>query len=658
MKKENKKKIALPIVLGVAGLLFLIIICGAVFLVRRIKGGAGDGNDLNNKYKSGVSYKPEDSYKSEVSYKDETYTNIYNYIKDYEDYLNEQAKVGSEAEDFSESSDGAAVNVPTFTDTNVRTEGVIEPDVVKTDGEYIYRTSTDGRTLFTYRVKDGEIEKLSEKKILEDYYYFKDLCIYGDKIVALGTYNAPTGNYGLTNDELAYSYNPYSKTFITFIDISDKSEPVVEKILYQSGDYYSSRIIDGVIYTFSLYSVEPYILEQKKLETYIPAVDGEILCPEDLAAYKKSNYFYLVASSVNADEQSVVDKLALFGGSSTPYVSENAIYDTVWKWGSDADTTLVKITMDAGKLDFACDGTFPGELLNDYSIDEYKGNLRLVTSYFNEKGERRNGLYVLDSNLNKVSVIKALAPDETIRSARFMGNIAYFVTYRVQDYFYDPLFAIDLSDPENPKITDYMKLPGFSGYLHPYGENKLLGIGYDTDEETGIMNCVKFSMFDTTDPFDIKEEATCNFRPCQSINVLGDRNSFMYNPADGTFGTGVTISRGTIYYAEKNNDSDDWYTPEKNTHKNDDGVLIQDEGPILPEGASFNDYGFSYLVMDYEEGKGFTVKLNYDLGKNTSPYEFRQSRGIVIGDYIYIVDPHNGIESFDTENYKLVDASK
>ena len=658
MKKENKKKIALPIVLGVAGLLFLIIICGAVFLVRRIKGGAGDGNDLNNKYKSGVSYKPEDSYKSEVSYKDEIYTNIYNYIKDYEDYLNEQAKVGSEAEDFSESSDGAAVNVPTFTDTNVRTEGVIEPDVVKTDGEYIYRTSTDGRTLFTYRVKDGEIEKLSEKKILEDYYYFKDLCIYGDKIIALGTYNAPTGNYGLTNDEFAYSYNPYSKTFITFIDISDKSEPVVEKILYQSGDYYSSRIIDGVIYTFSLYSVEPYILEQKKLETYIPAVDGEILCPEDLAAYKKSNYFYLVASSVNADEQSVVDKLAVFGGSSTPYVSENAIYDTVWKWGSDADTTLVKITMDAGKLDFACDGTFPGELLNDYSIDEYEGNLRLVTSYFNEKGERRNGLYVLDSNLNKVSVIKALAPDETIRSARFMGNIAYFVTYRVQDYFYDPLFAVDLSDPENPKITDYMKLPGFSGYLHPYGENKLLGIGYDTDEETGIMNCVKFSMFDTTDPFDIKEEATCNFRPCQSINVLGDRNSFMYNPADGTFGTGVTISRGTIYYAEKNNDSDDWYTPEKNTHKNDDGVLIQDEGPTLPEGASFNDYGFSYLVMDYEEGKGFTVKLNYDLGKNTSPYEFTQSRGIVIGDYIYIVDPHNGIESFDTENYKLVDASK
>ena len=61
---------------------------------------------------------------------------------------------------------------------------------------------------------------------------------------------------------------------------------------------------------------------------------------------------------------------------------------------------------------------------------------------------------------------------------------------------------------------------------------------------------------------------------------------------------------------------------------------------------------------DYEEGKGFTVKLNYDLGKNTSPYEFTQSRGIVIGDYIYIVDPHNGIESFDTENYKLVDASK
>ena len=647
--KTNKKKLILPIVLAVAVILLFLI----PHVVYKLKNGVNDSSSNKNGTKR--------KYRSEVSYTDETYKKVYKYAQEYADYLHDQSMIEYEASESSDSSGSASssASAPDFTDTNVRTEGVMEPDVVKTDGEYIYRTNKAGRVLFAYRVEDGEIEKLFEKRILEDYYYFKDLYIYGDKIIMLGTYSAPTGDYGLKNDEFTYKYNPYSETFITFIDVSDKSNPVVEKTIYQSGDYCSSRIIDGVIYTFSWDGVEPDILKQKKLETYIPAVDGEILRPEDLAVYEKSHYNFLVTSSINADDQSVIDKLAVFGGSSIPYVSENAIYDTVWKWEDGIDTTLVKITMDAGKLDFACEGTFPGSLLNDYSIDEYEGYLRLVTSYMNENNERRNALYVLDENLDKVSTIKALAPQETIRSARFMGDIAYFVTYRVEEIYYDPLFAVDLSDPENPEITDYMKLPGFSGYLHPYGENKLLGIGYDTDTDTGRINCVKFSMFDITDPFDIKEEATCNFRACQTINVLSDRNSFMYNPADGTFGMGASISNGVLYYKDAGVDgySEDWYTPEDSTQINDNGALIQDEGPVLAEDVELSYRSFSYLVMDYDEEQGFSIKFNYDLGKNASANELRNARGIVIGDYIYIVDSHNGVESFDTENFKLVDTS-
>ena len=644
MEKGNKKKIVLPIALGVAVLLFFLIPYVAYLHENGNKDNSGNGPGRKNK--------------AEVSYTNEIYKKIYKNIEEYEDYLYEQSQIVYEAET-TDSSEVAADSAPSYTDTNVRTEGVMEPDVVKTDGEYIYRTNKEGRVLFAYRVKDGEIEKLFEEKILEDYYYFKDLYIYGDKIIMMGTYNTPTGDYGQYNDEFIYGYNPYSETFITFIDVSDKSNPVVEKTIYQSGDYCSSRIMDGVIYTFSWFRNEPDIIKQKKIGTYIPAVDGEILRPDDLVVYDDTRCDFLVISSINAENQAVIDKKAIFGGSTVPYVSENAIYDTVWGWKNSNDTTLVKIAMYAGDLKFACEGTFPGNLLNDYSIDEYEGNLRLVTSYMNDQNERRNALYVFDKNLEKVSTIKELAPQETIRSARFMGDIAYFVTYRVQDYFYDPLFAVDLSDPENPEITDYMKLPGFSGYLHPYGENKLLGIGYDTDEDTGRMNCVKFSMFDITDPFDIKEEATCNFRACQSINVLSDRNSFMYNPADGTFGMGATISNGVLYYSEAGVDisSADWYTPEDNTETNDNGALIQDEGPALAESVKLSDYSFSYLVMDYDEEQGFSIKFNYDLGKNASPTELRNARGIVIGDYIYIVDSHNGVESFDTENYELVDTS-
>ncbi|MCR5227093.1 MAG: beta-propeller domain-containing protein [Eubacterium sp.] len=644
MKKGNKKKIVLPIALGVAVLLFFLIPYVAYLHENGNRDSGGNGPGRKNK--------------AEVSYTNETYRKIYKNIEGYADYLYEQSQIVYEAETTA-SSDGTADSAPSYTDTNVRTEGVMEPDVVKTDGEYIYRTNKEGRVLFAYRVKDGEIEKLFEEKILEDYYYFKDLYIYGDKIIMMGTYNAPTGDYGQKNDEFTYGYNPYSETFITFVDVSDKSNPVVEKTVYQSGDYCSSRMMDGVIYTFSWFRNEPDIIKQKKIDTYVPAVDGEILRPDDLVVYDDTRCDFMVISSINAENQAVVDKKAIFGGSTVPYVSENAIYDTVWGWKNSNDTTLVKIAMYAGDLKFACEGTFPGNLLNDYSIDEYEGNLRLVTSYINDQNERRNALYVFDKNLEKVSTIKELAPQETIRSARFMGDIAYFVTYRVQDYFYDPLFAVDLSDPENPEITDYMKLPGFSGYLHPYGDNKLLGIGYDTDEDTGRMNCVKFSMFDITDPFDIKEEATCNFRACQSINVLSDRNSFMYNPADGTFGMGASISNGVLYYSEAGVDtySDDWYTPEDATEINDNGALIQDEGPALAEDVNLSYSSFSYLVMDYDEEQGFSIKFNYDLGKNASAIELRNARGIVIGDYIYIVDSHNGVESFDTENYELVDTS-
>lgn len=131
----------------------------------------------------------------------------------------------------------------------------------------------------------------------------------------------------------------------------------------------------------------------------------------------------------------------------------------------------------------------------------------------------------------------------------------------------------------------------------------------------------------------------------------------MYNPEDGTFGTGAIINKGTIYYKDKNIDSKEWYNPEKNTSKNDNGALIQDEGPTLPENVKFRDYCFSYLVMDYDEEQGFTIKLNYDLGKTANAYALKYSRGIVIGDYIYIVDPLNGVKSYDTENYKKVNSS-
>ena len=104
-------------------------------------------------------------------------------------------------------------------------------------------------------------------------------------------------------------------------------------------------------------------------------------------------------------------------------------------------------------------------------------------------------MYVLDSDLNVAGKIEGIAPGETIKSVRFTGDTGYVVTFEQTD----PLFVIDLSNPEKPEIKGELKIPGFSTYLHPVGENLVLGVGVDGDEN-GQNNGMKVSLFDVSDP--------------------------------------------------------------------------------------------------------------------------------------------------------------
>lgn len=106
-----------------------------------------------------------------------------------------------------------------------------------------------------------------------------------------------------------------------------------------------------------------------------------------------------------------------------------------------------------------------------------------------------NNLYVLDSGMRQIGRLEGLAPGERIYSVRYLGEMAYVVTFRETD----PLFAIDLSDPRAPKVLGQLKIPGFSEYLHPLDDGLLLGIGQSVDER-GTANGVKLSMFDVSDP--------------------------------------------------------------------------------------------------------------------------------------------------------------
>src|SRR3989338_3462200 len=133
-------------------------------------------------------------------------------------------------------------------------------------------------------------------------------------------------------------------------------------------------------------------------------------------------------------------------------------------------------------------------------MDEHDGNLRLATTteIWARKSVMYNNVFVLDDDMKTIGKLEAIAPDERIYSARFLGDILYMVTFKR----IDPLFVIDLSDSEKPEILGELKIPGFSDYLHPYDENHIIGIGKQTEgNECGGISVkgVKLALFDVSD---------------------------------------------------------------------------------------------------------------------------------------------------------------
>jgi uncharacterized secreted protein with C-terminal beta-propeller domain len=164
-------------------------------------------------------------------------------------------------------------------------------------------------------------------------------------------------------------------------------------------------------------------------------------------------------------------------------------------------TIIHKISIDEDNLEYVAKGSVPGRLLNQFSMDEHDDRFRVATTveyYTQYQGTiRSNAVYVLDEDLKIVGGLDEIAPDESIFSARFMGDRLYLVTFQQ----IDPFFVIDLSS-DNPKILGELKIPGFSNYLHPYDEDHVIGVGRDTKEVgSGRVQQlgVKVALFDVSD---------------------------------------------------------------------------------------------------------------------------------------------------------------
>ena len=155
-------------------------------------------------------------------------------------------------------------------------------------------------------------------------------------------------------------------------------------------------------------------------------------------------------------------------------------------------TGIVRVSIGDG-LSVEAHGTVPGRPLNQFSLDEHDGHLRIATTVPGATGDSENDLYTLDSeSLDRVGSVQGMGEDQQIFAVRYVGDTAYLVTFRR----IDPFHVVDLSDPENPVEQGVLELPGFSSYLHPIDDDTILGIG----EEDGRVKAVLFDVSDPTDP--------------------------------------------------------------------------------------------------------------------------------------------------------------
>ncbi len=217
-------------------------------------------------------------------------------------------------------------------------------------------------------------------------------------------------------------------------------------------------------------------------------------------------------------------------------------------------TVVHKISISRGGIKYAGRGEVSGQLLNQFSLDEFENNLRVATTayLYTSKGSTiYNNVYVLNDKLEVTGKLERIAPDERIYSTRFMGNKLYMVTFKR----IDPLFVIDLSNPENPEILGELKIPGFSDYLHPYDENHIIGIGKETaDNEWGgtSVKGVKLALFDVSDVknpkqidmYEIGGQGT-------DSEALHEHKAFLFDKGKNLLVIPVTEVKGKEHFDEK-----------------------------------------------------------------------------------------------------------
>jgi len=470
-----------------------------------------------------------------------------------------------------------------YTSTNVQEAGVDEADFVKSDGDFLYLV-TGGHLLIFDAWPAGQTGELARRELEGDPFA---LFVEGDVAAVLSRV------WDLEGLDAGFVPQSWEVVKLSLFDLSDRSAPTLLRESYLEGSYADARLVEGRLHLVLTTGVHSYgamgmatddvtvaqpggeggtssvtsvpaalaVGMDDSFPSYldkvyvgggaVPRVDLLCACENVYRPAEENGSGFLTLLTLNLDNpQGELESVSLLGNSGIVYASTDSLYvaaanNDVWLWWPVAEgeskkprstTTLHRFVLGSEPA-YAGSGQVPGWVLNQFSLSEHEGVLRVATTepaWVTGSGPE-NRVFALGHEgeaLKELGRLEGIGkPGESIFAVRFLGSRGFVVTFeRI-----DPLYALDLSDPTAPKVAGELEVPGFSTYLHPLGEERLIAVGRDPEN-----NSLKLSLFDVADLADSKELDSLLVGAGSYSDAEYDHHAFTYYSPAGVLALPVT----------------------------------------------------------------------------------------------------------------------
>lgn len=417
-----------------------------------------------------------------------------------------------------------------FSETNIQVVWVDESDIIKTDWKNIYYYNDKDNYIYVVSLEWKEIIK---KIKVPDVFYSPVLYLGNWKLTIVSGWHNNNYNYDYTRTWI----DRYSKTYVIVYDVVNPKSPKLDKLYVVDWSLQESRRIWDYVYVvsntnfnlpyryyktfdesnFSVNKVMPQKIDvsvsgtKANIKSWNVAdcnsISYSLPDAETIKQFNLSPSYITVSVIDTKNPTAQVTTNVIAGSNNEIYMSLDNMYLTSYMYQNQdfacptnarclvpafsrgTNTLLHKLNIKNNKISYQDSVIIPWSPLTQYSMDEYKWDFRIITQINNwtsRTNESYANLYILWSDLKLKWSLTKLWEWEQFKSSRYIGEKLFLVTFEQVD----PLFVIDVSDSTKPKVLWELKIPWYSTYLHPYDENHLIGLWYDTTENNwgGIVN--------------------------------------------------------------------------------------------------------------------------------------------------------------------------